>query len=77
MNDGMWLRLHEERAGRLQAEAREPRRNRGAKTDGDAVGSARRTRRFTRYEGMTATPTSSTLARGSKSPATSKRAVAG
>jgi hypothetical protein len=76
MNDGMWLRLHEERAGRLQAEAREPRRTRGAKTDGDAVGSAR-ARRFTRYSGMTATPTSSTLARGSKSPATSKRAVAG
>ena len=25
MNDGLWLRLHEERAARLQAEAREPR----------------------------------------------------
>ena len=77
MNEGMWLRLHEERAGRLQAEAREPRRNRGTEAGGDAVGSARRARRFRRYSGMTATPTSSTLARGSNNPATSKRAVAG
>ncbi len=45
MNDGLWLRLHEERAARLQAEAREPRRNRGAEADGDAAGGAGRTRR--------------------------------
>ena len=77
MHDEMWLRLHEERAGRLRAEAREPRRNRDREAEEVSASGARRTRRFSRYSGMTATPTSSTLARGSNSPATSKRAVAG